>query len=228
MCGFYFICKVKLWGRFEMTWFLLLLLLFVVVVKCFCLGAVWRPPLRFFKPWIIFYQLLLKITIKVYIIELHTQHAEKFSAQPSRKWFLFFFYELKTYSSMLNLGWMCKISWLDLSLLGRTKNFSISVHNLSFTLDYIVLSMELRIHHLYPLQEVPTSQRGLLAMTLNCICWWSFSSGDLGSVESPLLAMTPMSTPTQSGGGTYYYGHIYQSSWYVSKLSVWIRMLETI
>ena len=45
--------------------------------------------------------------------------------------------------------------------------------------------MGLEIPWLYALAEGfdPTSKRGVLNMTLNCIWWWGSSSKDLGSVE---------------------------------------------
>ena len=51
---------------------------------------------------------------------------------------------------------------------------------------------KLRIRWLYPQQRVrPRPQRGILDMTLNCIWWWSPSSGDQGSVEYPFISILP-------------------------------------
>ena len=43
------------------------------------------------------------------------------------------------------------------------------------------------------------SKRGVLGITLKCIWWWGFSSGDLGSVEYPFIAITPRSTQILNG-----------------------------
>ena len=49
--------------------------------------------------------------------------------------------------------------------------------------------------------ELP-QEMGLPSMILNCI-WLRFSSsGDLASVEYPLIAVTPRSTQIRSGGCT--------------------------
>ena len=41
--------------------------------------------------------------------------------------------------------------------------------------------------------------RGVLVIIINCIPWWGSSSGDLGSVKYPFIAITLRSTLTRSG-----------------------------
>ena len=55
--------------------------------------------------------------------------------------------------------------------------------------DYILLTRD----------KLPPTQKGVLAMTLNCIWWWRSSSGDLGTMEYPFIAITLRSNLTWSG-----------------------------
>ena len=50
---------------------------------------------------------------------------------------------------------------------------------------FFTLSLELRIHWLYPLLRVKISspKKSILGMTLNSICSWGPNSGALGNVE---------------------------------------------
>ena len=65
-----------------------------------------------------------------------------------------------------------------------------------------ILLTWLRICWLYPRQwskTSPTKKRGILGMTLNCICWWSSSFVDLGNAKYTFAAITPRSTLTHCG-----------------------------
>ena len=63
-----------------------------------------------------------------------------------------------------------------------------------------------RKHWLYPLQRckiLPHKKRGVFSMTLNGIWWWGFSSGALGIVGYPYIAISPRSTLTCCGNTCY-------------------------
>ena len=48
-----------------------------------------------------------------------------------------------------------------------------------------------------PTNPKPTPlKKGILGLTLNYICWWGFSFGELESVDNLFIAITPRSTLT--------------------------------
>ena len=49
-----------------------------------------------------------------------------------------------------------------------------------------------------PAKEQDPTQKGCPGMTLNCILWQGYVSGDLESMEYTFIAITPRPTLTQS------------------------------
>ena len=67
----------------------------------------------------------------------------------------------------------------------------VSVHKILFTSAWW---QDLKYTNCIPWKGVPSTKKGVLGMTLNCIWWWGSSSEDVRKIEYSFAAITSRST----------------------------------